>query len=351
MIQRVDTNPNGVQTSVIRFLNVDGWIYAETDGAGNVQDRYVRDDAGMLLGRIETRNVGLQRDVYATDRIGSVAAVYRLESGAASAVRRYTYLDLRRLEGTTWGDPMGGSLTEPFTHSGRYTDPSVGLQWDGNRWLDPKSKRFLSETPFGRASGTSNLYSYANNSWPNPPEQGVRKEISRGFWASMYRSDDVGNSGFWDRAGAAYNESETFRSALDTASTVGHFVGGVTNAMTFGLTNGVADLAGYDASKMTESESLAWGAGEVVGTVASVALGYGTVARAGNAGMAANASRGAFAARTFLRYEMAGSLYSARCVRSGHASPGNVDSGLNWSDARGCIGNPSQHEIKAEATR
>ena len=86
---------------------------------------------------------------------------------------------------------------------------------------------------------------------------------------------------------------------------MGHFVGGVTNAMTFGLTNGVAEWAGYDASRMTESESLAWGAGEVVGTVASVALGYGaagTSTRAARAGSAAMASRGAFAARTYMRY-------------------------------------------------
>lgn|GEM_PF-5533919 len=56
----------------------------------------------------------------------------------------------------------------------------------------------------------------------------------------------------------------------------------------------------------------------------------GTAARAARAGMASDASRGAFSARTYLPYEMAGSLYSAG---RGAYEAGTREGGATWQDA------------------
>ena len=70
---------DGSSRDVQRYVYVGDQIYAVLDGNAQVVDRYARLDGGVLLGRIDA---GSQRLVYATDRLGSVAATYVVGVGA-----------------------------------------------------------------------------------------------------------------------------------------------------------------------------------------------------------------------------------------------------------------------------
>jgi hypothetical protein len=75
----VSATADGSSRDVQRYVYVGDQIYAVLDGNAQVVDRYARLDGGVLLGRIDA---GSQRLVYATDRLGSVAATYVVGVGA-----------------------------------------------------------------------------------------------------------------------------------------------------------------------------------------------------------------------------------------------------------------------------
>jgi YD repeat-containing protein len=180
LIQRFSTTADGTSQDVLRYVYVGDQIYAILDGNNQVVDRYVRDDDGTLLGRVDA---GGNRLVYATDRLGSVAATYLVGSGALQtpSVQEESFdgLSVRAVRG-----PL-----DRFGPQGRLVDPATRLQWDGSRWVNPDAKRFVTENGVARPSGNTNLYTYAGNSWPNGEDR-PQAAAGPGFWDF--------SGGFWD---------------------------------------------------------------------------------------------------------------------------------------------------------
>jgi RHS repeat-associated protein len=54
-----------------------------------------------------------------------------------------------------------------FGYTGRYFDTDTGLQYNGERWYNPKLGQWLNQDPIGFAGDPSNLYRYVGNSPTN----------------------------------------------------------------------------------------------------------------------------------------------------------------------------------------
>ncbi|HWO29720.1 MAG TPA: RHS repeat-associated core domain-containing protein, partial [Candidatus Acidoferrum sp.] len=88
---------------------------------------------------------------FLSDPLGSTLA---LTNSAGTIQTPYTY------------DPFGGGLnftpSNPYQYTGREND-GTGLYYYRARYYSPTFQRFLSEDPARLASGTTNLYAYAEN--------------------------------------------------------------------------------------------------------------------------------------------------------------------------------------------
>jgi RHS repeat-associated protein len=67
------------------------------------------------------------------------------------------------------------AVDEVFGYTGRQFDDATGLQYNLNRWYDPKTGRWISEDPIGFAGGDTNLNRYVGN---NP----IRFVDPSGLW-------------------------------------------------------------------------------------------------------------------------------------------------------------------------
>ncbi len=54
-----------------------------------------------------------------------------------------------------------------FAYTGKLFDLATGLQWNVNRWYDPKVGRWISEDPIGFEAKDANLARYVGNSAVN----------------------------------------------------------------------------------------------------------------------------------------------------------------------------------------
>ena len=90
-----------------------------------------------------------------TDNLGTVRELVN----NTSTVRNHIVYD-------TYGNVLSetaGSARSSLKFTGRYLDTETGLQWNLNRWYDPKVGRWLSQDPIGFESGDANLYRYVGN--------------------------------------------------------------------------------------------------------------------------------------------------------------------------------------------
>jgi RHS repeat-associated protein len=152
------------QQIVQRYLYDGQQVWADLDGANQVQSRYV---IGLGTDALLARQ---DRDGstywYLTDRQNSVLGVARSWDGAWAKQLRYngTKADKR------WAPvpPEGqDSFHDRFEYTGRELDFLTTLQYNRARWLHTASGRFMSEDPLGFAAGDTNLYRYVGNSHPN----------------------------------------------------------------------------------------------------------------------------------------------------------------------------------------
>jgi RHS repeat-associated protein len=64
-----------------------------------------------------------------------------------------------------------GTLSQPYTYTGREWDKETGLYYYRARYYDPMVGRFISKDPIGFAGGGVNLYGYVSNNpvnWVDP---------------------------------------------------------------------------------------------------------------------------------------------------------------------------------------
>jgi RHS repeat-associated protein len=76
---------------------------------------------------------------YHADGLGSITTLTDLNG---TPVRSYTYDSFGRLVAQT------GTVTNPYTYTGRELDPESGLYYYRARYYDPLTGRFLQEDPF-----------------------------------------------------------------------------------------------------------------------------------------------------------------------------------------------------------
>jgi RHS repeat-associated protein len=129
-----------------RFAYDGSNIHLEYNGANQLQASYT-DGAGLdsVLGMSR----GSNSYYYSVDGLNSTTA---LTDGTGAVVQRYSYDAVGHQTQT-------GTVTNPFTYTGRELDSKSGLYYERARYYDPGTGRFLSEDP----QATANLYPYAGN--------------------------------------------------------------------------------------------------------------------------------------------------------------------------------------------
>ena len=153
--RRIEKVVNGVST---RYAYDNEDIAAELDGANTIQVLYIHGpgiDEPLAVFR-EGRT-----SVYHADGLGSITTLTDLNG---NPVRTYTYDSFGRLVSQT------GTLTNPYTYTGRELDPESGLYYYRARYYDPLAGRFLREDPIGgllQVPLLLNPYPYAGNSPAN----------------------------------------------------------------------------------------------------------------------------------------------------------------------------------------
>jgi RHS repeat-associated protein len=99
---------------------------------------------------------------YAQDGLNSVTS---LSNAAGALAQTYTFDSFGKQTASS------GSLTNSFQYTGRELDSETGLYFFKARYYDSSAGRFLNEDPLGLESGSSNFYSYVENSpttWIDP---------------------------------------------------------------------------------------------------------------------------------------------------------------------------------------
>jgi RHS repeat-associated protein len=94
-----------------------------------------------------------QKYYYIADGLGSITAIVDANE---NIVQTYKYDSFGNILSTT------GSLTQPYTYTGREYDSETGLFYYRARYYDSHTGRFLQEDPIGFVGGL-NLYSYTGS--------------------------------------------------------------------------------------------------------------------------------------------------------------------------------------------
>jgi RHS repeat-associated protein len=152
-----------------------------------------------------------------------------------------------------------------FGYTGREWDAETGQYYYRARYYDPKVGEFISSDPMGFAAGDANLSRYVGNSPTN-------------------RTDPTGKDYY------------------DTLNSVDQFAAGFGNAVTFGGTSLIREKLYGESATRNHSGAL-YNAGQVAGTAASFAAGFGA---AGNA-----ARGGAWAIKAAEAYTVVGDAVGA----------------------------------------
>jgi RHS repeat-associated protein len=151
--RRVKKDIDGTITFYI-YDNED--IRFETDENGTIIAEYIH-GAGI------DEPLAMRRDgqnyYYHVNGLGSVTA---LTDSTKAVVQSYVYDSFGQIVSQT------GSITNPYTFTGREYDPEIGLYYYRARYYDPKIGRFISEDPiglipFGPQGGINHLYVYVKN--------------------------------------------------------------------------------------------------------------------------------------------------------------------------------------------
>jgi len=154
------------------------------------------------------------------------------------------------------------SVDAVFGWTGRYRDPTTGLQYNHNRWYDPSVGRWMSEDPIGFFGGQANLSAYVGNSptnWSDP--SGLEPPWwagTKAFFNTLFVDEIYGGGKalVTGQAGAALGdravgmvENQTGRPFTGSASDYARFGRGIAGDLS-GVNGVVEGVSGYDISNL-----------------------------------------------------------------------------------------------------
>ena len=119
---------------------------------------------------------------YLRDDLGSIMGI---TDAAGNVVKTYTYDTYGRILGET------GTLTNPYTYTGREYDPETGLYYYRARYYEPSTGRFLQTDP----ARLADTYLYASDNpanWIDPSGLGDDKSFLDDFWQQLKRGEFPG---------------------------------------------------------------------------------------------------------------------------------------------------------------
>jgi RHS repeat-associated protein len=149
---RIQKTVNGVITAYV----YDGPnIVTQYDGSGNPIAGYV---FSLAIDDPLSVTQGGAAYFYHKDSLGTTTD---LTDSTGLTIQAYDYDSFGNIIGTS------GTLTQPFTFTGREYDAETGLYFYRARYYDPQAGRFISRDPLGFAAGDVNTYRYVGNSSPN----------------------------------------------------------------------------------------------------------------------------------------------------------------------------------------
>ncbi len=135
--RRIEKNVNG---QITRYIYDNEDILFEVDGTGAARALYLHGpgiDEPLVVGRF---GAGGGTFTYHADGLGSVTT---LTDALGAPARTYTYDSFGQIVDQV------GTVTNPYTYTGREFDPETGLFYYRARYYDPNSGRFLQEDPIG----------------------------------------------------------------------------------------------------------------------------------------------------------------------------------------------------------
>ncbi len=146
--RRVKKNVNGV---VMFYVYDNEDIRFETDAVGTITAEYVH---GMGIDEPLAMRRNGTNYYYHVNGLGSVIA---LTNSSKAVVQSYVYDSFGQIISQT------GSITNPYTFTGREYDSEIGSYYYRARYYDARMGRFISEDPIGLAGGDVNLYVMVGN--------------------------------------------------------------------------------------------------------------------------------------------------------------------------------------------
>jgi len=143
--------------NIEREWHWDGWQLAEFRENGKSPVRYVFDpETFEPVLRLE----GANSYAYLTDHIGTPYELIDRHGRVAWSARL-----------SAWGEPteLASEASERLRFAGQFADPETGLHYNGFRYYDPRTGRYISQDPLG-PGGDVNPYAYTYNpvNWTDP---------------------------------------------------------------------------------------------------------------------------------------------------------------------------------------
>jgi RHS repeat-associated protein len=193
MIQwQVDYGYDAFDRMISRTLDADG-----QGGGGAVTTFFVYDGLQVVLalspnGTVERRMLwGPAVDqLLASEDAGGVKWALADQLGTVRDVVDSSGILITHRKYDAFGNLVSGS-TDPgwyLGYTGRFFDLATGLQWNWQRWYDPKTGRWLSQDPIGFEGGDTNLYRYVENGPTNatdPTGESLITAIPRGAYKKL----------------------------------------------------------------------------------------------------------------------------------------------------------------------
>lgn len=125
-------------------------IIMEYDQSGNITAKYTH---GPGIDEPLAVQQGTAIYYYHADGLGSITA---LTNTSGTIVQTYTYDSFGNMTST-------GSISQPYTYTGREYDSETGMYFYRARYYDPKVGRFVTKDPIGFDGGDYTLYVYVSN--------------------------------------------------------------------------------------------------------------------------------------------------------------------------------------------
>jgi len=138
------------------FYDLAGHLIAETDGAGNTQFEYVWFGDMPVMMRAYAGGVATEH-LLLTDHQGTPRRVIDFGNRL-----RWSWDSEPYGSGTSNNNPSGfGAVQMHLRFAGQVYDNETGLHYNGARYYNPKTGRYVQRDPLGLSGGALNFYTYA----------------------------------------------------------------------------------------------------------------------------------------------------------------------------------------------